>query len=383
MRAKGSPPRIALVFDDERERRRFADHLGPDARVYLVPGGDELVRLAAARAVDVAVAGVLNRNDHFLPSALRGLNSIAPEVAIVGVFEPSPPSLDEAVALARELPAIGFVRRPGARFDYLARRRVPEGPAATFTPTLLDCMDRLPLFGAARRFALLQALHPSCASSIPEQARELGLSRRNLERWFQGPDLCSAGCFQSVCGAGEAAYLRLALGLPDREIAPVVGIFTRDGVENPQAVPRTIRNALRLGLDELRAGGVPALVAAVDAALRTPRDPVRTPAQWEPGTRYVPQPGVLAVPVEDRLVLMDSERGVEYPLDSLGADAWPLLTRGASFAELVAELAAGRREAAAAVRGRLIVLLGELLVLRLIRREHGNLKAANGDWDPD
>jgi hypothetical protein len=383
MRAKGSPPRIALVFDDELERRRFADHIGPGVQVYHLPGGDELVRLAAARAVDVAVAGVLNRNDHFLPSALRELSTIAPDVAIVGVFEPSQPSLDEAVAMARELPAIGFVRRPGGRFDYLARRRVPGSPPVTFTPTLLDCMDRLPLFGAARRFALLQALHPSCASSIPEQARELGLSRRNLERWFQGPDLCSAGCFQSVCGAAEAAYLRLILGLREREIAPVVGILTRDGVENPQAVPRTIRSALRVGLEELRAGGVPALLAAVEASLRTPRDPVRTPAQWEPDTRYVPQQGVLAVPIEDRLVLMDSERGVKYPLDSLGADAWPLLTRGASFAELLAELASGRREPAAAVRARLITWLGELLVLRLIRRERGNLKAANGDWDPD
>jgi hypothetical protein len=383
MRAKGFPPRIALVFDDELEGRRFADHLGPGARVYHVSGGDELVKLAAAGAVDVAVAGVLNRTDDFLPSALRELSAIAPEVAIVGVFEPSQPSLDEAVAMARELPAIGFVRRPGARFDYLARRQVPGSPAATFTPTLLDCLDRLPLFGAARRFALLQALHPSCASSIPEQARELGLSRRNLERWFQGPDLCSAGCFQSVCGAGEAAYLRLVLGLPDREIAPVVGILTRDGVENPQAVPRTIRNALRLGLDELRARGVPALLAAVEAALRTSRDPVRTPAQWEPETRYVPQPGVLAVPIEDRLVLMDATRGVEYPLDALGMDLWPRVTRGASFAELVAELATARREPVSAVRARLIAWLGELLVLRLIRRERGDLKAANGDWDPD
>ena len=383
MRAKGSPPRIALVFDDELERRRFAEHLGAGARVYHVPRGDELVELAAAGALDVAVAGVLNRTDDFLSFALRKLSAVAPEIAIVGVFEPSQPSLDEAVALARELPAIGFVRRPGARLDYLARRRVPGSQAATFTPTLLDCMDRMPLFGAARRFALFQALHPSCASSIPEQARELGLSRRNLERWFQGPDLCSAGCFQSVCGAGEAAYLRLVVGLSDREIAPVVGILTRDGVENPQAVPRTIRSALRVGLDELRSGGVSGLLAAVETSLRTPRDPVRTPAQWEPETRYLPQHGVIAVPMEDRLVLMDSARGVEHPLDSLGADAWPLLTRGASFAELVAELAAGRAEPAVAVRGRLIAWLGELLVLRLIRRERGNLKAANGDWDPD
>jgi hypothetical protein len=351
--------------------------------LHYVPGGKELVKLAAAGVLDVAVAGVLNRTDDFLPSSLRELSAIAPEVAIVGVFEPSQPSLDEAVALSRELPTIGFVRRPGTRFDYLAQRHVPGRPAASFTGPLLECLDRLPLFGAAHRFALLQALHPSCASSIPEQARELGVSRRNLERWFQGPDLCSAGCFQSVCGAAEAAYLRLALGLPDREIAPVVGILTRDGVENPQAVPRTIRNALRLGLDELRAGGIPALITAVEAALRTSRDPVRVPAQWEPHTRYLPRPGVLAVPVEDRLVLVDQVRGAEHPLDPLGAEAWPLLERGASFAEVVAELAEARGEPAPAVRARLIAWLSELLVLRLIRRERGNLKAANGDWDPD
>jgi len=379
MRAMVSPLRIALVFDDELERRRFAEHIGPEARVYHVPGGDELVKLAVAGALDVAVAGVLNRTDHFLPSALRELSTLAPEVAIVGVFEPSQLSLDEAVDMARELPAVGFARRPGGRFDYLARRRVPGSPAATFTPTLLDCIDRLPLFGPARRFALLQALHPSCASSIPEQARELGLSRRNLERWFQGPDLCSAGCFQAVCGAGEAAYLRVVCGLPDREIAPVVGILTRDGMENPQAVSRTIRNALGLGLDGLRAGGIPALLGAVEAALRTARDPVRTPAQWEPDTRYTPEPGVLAVPIEDRLVLVNAARGVEYPLDSLGMDAWPMVMRGAPFSEFVAELAAARREPAQAVRARLIAWLGELLVLRLIRRERGDVKAANGE----
>jgi hypothetical protein len=379
MRAKGSHPRIALVFDDELERRRFAEHLGPAALVYHVSDGDELVRLATAGALDVAVAGVLNRTADFLPLALRKLGTVASEIAIVGVFEPSQPSLDEAVALARELPAIGFVRWPGARLDYLARRRIVEDHPPTFTSHLLDCLDRLPLFGAAHRFAVLQALHPCCASSIPEQARELGVSRRNLERWLQGPDLCSAGCFQSVCGAAEAAYLRLVLGLPDREIAPVVGILTRDGLENPQAVPRTIRNALRLGLDELRAGGAPALVAAVEAALRTSRDSVRTPVQWEPDTRYVPQSGVISVPVEDRLVLMDPTRGVEHPLDALGMEAWPRVTRGAPFAELVAELAAARREPAPAVRARLIAWLGELLVLGLIRRERGDLRVANGD----
>jgi hypothetical protein len=379
MRPMGSFPRIALVFDDELQRRRFAEHVGSRARVHHVPAGEGLVELAAAGALDVAVAGVLNRTDQFLPSALRALSEVAPGVAIVGVFEPSEPSLDEAVDLARELPAIGFVRRPGARFDYLARRRPRGSPAATFTPALLDCMDRLPLFGPARSFARLQALHPSCAASLPEQARELGLSRRNLERWFQGPDLCSAGRLQTICGAGEAAYLRLACGLPDRAIAPIVGILTRDGVENPQAVPRTIRNALRLGLEELRGAGVAALPEAVETALRAPRDPVRMPAQWAPDTHYLPQPGVLAVPIEDRLVLVDAARGMEYPLDGFGMDAWPMVADGAEFAEIVAELAATRGESAHTVRARLITWLGELLVLGLIRRERGDARAANGE----
>ena len=379
MRAMGSAPRIALVFDDEPQRRRFAEHVGAGTRVYHVHGGDELVRLAAARALDVAVVGVLNRTDPFLPSALRELSAVAPEVAIVGVFEPTGPSLDEAADLARELPAVGFVRRPGARFDYLARRAPPGAPAATVTPMLLDCMDRIPLFGPARHFALLQALHPSCTSNIPEQARELGLSRRNLERWFQGPDLCSAGCFQSVCGAGEAAYLRLVRGLPDREIAPVVRILTRDGVENPQAVSRTIRNALHLGLDELRAGGVPVLLGAVEAALRSSRDLVRMPAQWGADIRYMPQPEVLTVPMEGRLVLLDPTRGLQYPLDAFGVDVWPLVSRGARFGEILAEIVAARQEPPHTVRGRLIAWLGELLVLRLIRRGRGDAKAGNGE----
>jgi hypothetical protein len=378
MRPRGSVPRIALVFDDELQRRRFAEHVGPGARVYHVPAGDALVELAAAGALDVAVAGVLNRTDQFLPSALRALSKVAPEVAIVGVFEPSEPSLDEAVDLAREVPAIGFVRRPGARFDYLARRRAPGRLAATFTPSLLDCMDRLPLFGPARSFARLQALHPSCASSLPEQARELGLSPRNLERWFQGPDLCSAGRLQTVCAAGEAAYLRLACGLPERLIAPIVGILTRDGVENPQAVPRTIRNALRLGLEELRAGGAPALPVAVEAAFRAPGDPIRMPAQWAPDTCYLPRPGVLTVPIEDRLVLVDAARVMEYPLDAFGMDAWPMVVDGTQFAEIVAQLAATRGEPAHTVRARLIAWLGELLVLGLIQRGRRDAQTANG-----
>ena len=155
--------------------------------------------------------------------------------------------------------------------------------APTFTPQLLDCIDRLPLFGAARDFALLQALHPSFATGIPEQARELGVSRRNLERWFQGPDICSAGCFQSVCAAGEAAYLRMS-GMAEREIAAVVEVLGRDGVANPIGVSRAIRGSLRLGVEELRVGGQAVLVEAADDALRTLRDPTRIPVQWEPDT---------------------------------------------------------------------------------------------------
>jgi hypothetical protein len=378
MRAMGSFPRIALVFDDASQHRHFAEHIGANARVYPVPGGDELVKLAAANALDVAVVGVLNRADPHLPSALREVSMVAPQVGLVGVFEPNRPSLDEAVDLAQDLPAIGFVSEPGARFDHLAQRRYPGRPVPTFTSPLLDCMERLPLFGPARAFAVLQALHPSYGTSVPHQARELGLSRRNLERWFQGPDVCSASCFQSVCGAAEAAYLRLICRLPECQIAAVVGILTRDGVESPSAVPRTVRSALRVGLEELRGGGIRALIQATEAALRTPRDPVRTPAQWGPDTCYVPQPGVLTVPVEERLVLMDPSRGVEFQLDGFGMDAWPLLLQRLPFARILAQLTSERNESAPAVRARLIAWLGELLVLQLIRRDPGTAKAADG-----
>lgn len=379
MRVSGSAPRVALVFDDESQRRRFAERVSAGTRVDHVRGGDELVRLAAAGAVDVVVVGVLNRSDYFLSAALGALGTVAPEVTVVGVFEGTAPSLDEAVALARALPAMVFVRGPGARFDHLARHRTPGSPAATSTGMLLDCLDRLPLFGPALPFARLQALHPSGSASIPEQARELGLSRRSLERWFQGPDLASAAGFQSVCGAAEAAYLRVVLGLPERDIAPVVGVLTRDGVENPQAVPRTIRNALRLGLDELRTGGMPVLRAAVDRALRSSRDPVRKPAQWMPDARYVARRGVLAVPAEDRLVLVDAAHGVEYSLDAFGMDAWPLVMRGATFAEIMAALVAARGGPAQAIRARLVAWLGELLVMRLVRRQRGDVRAGNGE----
>jgi hypothetical protein len=318
---------------------------------------------------------VLHRNDEFLGSALRELSRTAPDLALVGLFEPSRPSLDEAADLAREIPTMGFAWRPGSRFEHLARPHAPGGPAPTFTATLVHCIDRLPVYGAARAFALLQALHPSLAYGIPEQARELGVSRRNLERWFQGPDICSAGCFQSVCAAGEAAYLRLVRGTPEREIASVVEILTREGLANPMGVSRAIRTSLRLGLDELRAGGIPALVEAVIAALRTSRDPTRIPAQWGPDTRYAPETGVLTIPVGDGLTLIDAARGVEHPLDDFGVNAWPLVLSGAPFAKLTLQLASARREPPHLVRARLISWLGELLVLRLIRREPGSVEA--------
>jgi hypothetical protein len=45
---------------------------------------------------------------------------------------------------------------------------------------------------------------------------------------------------------------------------------------------------------------------------------------------------------------------------------------------MVAQLAATRQEPIAAVRARLIAWLGDLLVLRLLRRERGNARAING-----
>lgn len=374
MRAMASSLRIAIVIDDEPQRRRFAASVAPGARIYELSGGDEVVRLTRSRAIDVVIAGVLNQGDQFLSSALREIGQAAPYITLIGVFEPSRPSLDEAADLAREIPAMGFVRGPGARFEYLATRRA-GGTPPTFTAGLLEGMDRLPLFGAARAFAFLQALHPSFAWGIPEQARELGVSRRNLERWFQGPDICSAGCFQSVCAAGEAAYLRMFSGITEREIAAVAELLSRDGLANPMGVSRAIRSSLRLGLEELRTGGLPALVETVNAALRTSRDPSRIPAQWGPNTRYAPEPGVLTVPTPDRTTLMDPSRGVEHPLDHFGMDAWPLVLRVMPFSKLTLELASQRREPPHLVRSRLISWLGELLVLRLIRREPGSAEA--------
>jgi hypothetical protein len=117
MRAMGSSPRIAIVMDDEAQRRRLASYVAGGARLFFPAGGSELVNLALAGAIDVAVVGVLNRNDYHLPSALRELRRATPEVGIVGVFEPSRPSLDEAADLVREVPGIGFVS-PARRGAY-------------------------------------------------------------------------------------------------------------------------------------------------------------------------------------------------------------------------------------------------------------------------
>lgn len=370
-----SSRRIACLIDDETQRRRFAVHIGTGARIYDVSDGDELRSLVKARSIDLVIAGVLNRNDEFLPSVLREIRQTAPAIVIVGVFEASRPSLDEAADLAREIPTMGFVSRPGTRFDYLSRTQSTGSLAPTFTHSMIDCIERLPLCGAARTFALLQALHPSFAFSIPEQARELGVSRRNLERWFQGPDTCSAGCFQSVCAAAEAAYLRLAWRRTEREIASVVEILTREGVANPLGVARTIRSALHLGLEDLRAGGLTALVEAVNAALRTSRDPGRTPVQWGSEIRYAPEPSVLTVPDADRVLLMDPARGIEHALDHFGMDAWPFVLQRLSFSNLTLQLASVRRKPPHLVRAQLISWLGELLVLRLIRREPGGAEA--------
>ena len=157
------PSRIAIVIDDEAQRRRFAAQVGAGSRIVDPSGGEELTNLTAVGAVDVIIAGVLNRNDEFLPSALRDIARTAPDVTIIGVFEPSRPSLDEAADLSREVPAMTFACRPGARFEYLLRLRTESRYPATFTTPLVNCIDRLPVYGAARSFALLQALHPSFA----------------------------------------------------------------------------------------------------------------------------------------------------------------------------------------------------------------------------
>jgi hypothetical protein len=367
--------RVAISLDDERTRGMFAGRLHRDD-VPIFPSGDaELRRLAVGGALDVAVVGVLGHDDVLWPDALREIAEAVPEVGLVGVIEPLRASLDEAVALSREIPALGFVSRPDTRFDHLARRRAARAPAPGFTLPLLDCVDSLPLADVGRDFALLQALRPSWAFNIPEQAADLGASRRKLERWFQGPDLCSARRLQSICAAAEALYLRRVRKLRDGEIAGALGILTRDGIPNPIGVSREIR-AVFGRRDLIPEGGMDVVTEAVQIELRRAHDADIAPARWGPFTRYWPAMRVLAVPHDDRLVLIEPSRELEYPLDDFGEDAWDLVGKGATFSELTTNLAARRHEPRNRIRGRLREWLGELLVLGLVRREQGESSAA-------
>jgi hypothetical protein len=367
--------RVAISLDDERARALFAGRLHRDD-IPIFPSGDaELRRLALRGALDVAVVGVLGHDDVLWPHALHEIAEASPGVGLVGVIEPFRASLDEAVALSREIPTLGFVSRPDTRFDHLARRRAASALAPGFTRALLDCVDALPLADVGRNFALLQALRPSLGFDIPEQAAELGASRRKLERWFQGPDICSARRLQSICAAAEALYLRRVHNLPDREIAGALGILTRDGVPNPIGVSREIR-AVFGRRDQIPEGGMEAVTEAVQFEMRRAHDTDIAPARWGPSTRYWPALRVLAVPQDGRLVLIEPSRGLEYPLDDFGADAWDLVGRGATFNELTTNLASRRHEPRYRTRGRLREWLGELLVLGLLCRGQGETNAA-------
>jgi hypothetical protein len=369
--------RIAISLDDEVLRQQFADRLGREHEVWSPRGGDELRRLALTRGLDVAVIGVLS-DDLFWPHTLRALAAGVPALTLIGVVEPVRPSLDEAAVLAREIPGIGFVSRPDARFDHLVRRRLPSDQPPTYAQSLLEAVHSLPLAGVGRDFALLQALRPSLAFDIPEQAAALGASRRKLERWFQGPDVCSARRLQSVCAAAEAMYLRLVHQTPEREIAGVIGLLSSDGVPNPIGVAREIRAVFGGSRDLIREGGTAALAEAVHAELRRGHNPVRRPVRWDPGTRYWPGERVLAVRQDGLLMLVDPTRQVEQPLDGFGEEAWELMLRGATFAKLVVELAARRQETRNRTRIRLKAWLGDLLVLGLIRRDQPSASAAEG-----
>jgi hypothetical protein len=361
--------RVAISIDDERRRGLFADRIGRGARVCFPADGGELLRLVRLRAVDVVVASVLNRRDMvFWSDALRQVQVLAPEVGIVGVIEPAPASLHEAVALARDLPGIGFVSHPDARLDHLVRSRSAASPPPTATPLLLDLIDALPLWNIGRDFGLLQALRPCFAIDVPRQAAALGASRRKLELWFQAPDICTPRRVKSICAAVEAAHLRMVCRLPDRDVAAVVGILTEDGVPNPLGVSREIRMVLGVGREALRVSGMAAVAAAAAAKLRNARDPAALPARWAPETRYIAPPEVLFLHEEERPTLVDPGRGLMYSLDGFGADTWELIRRGATFAEMTAELATRRREPMRRVRARLAALLGELLVRGLLQR---------------
>lgn len=369
--------RVAISLD-ERSRALFAGRLGRGDVVFCPANGDELRRLARAGSIDVAVVDLFHPTDVLWPDRLREVSVAAPELSIIGVIELRRPSLHEAVAFAREIPSMGFVSRPDARFDHLARRRAAGAAAASFARTLLDCIDPLPLADVGRDFALLQALRPSWAFDIPEQAAALGSGRRKLERWFQGPDICSARRLQSICAAGEALFLRYEQRLPDREIAGAVGILTQDGAPNPIGVAREVRAVFGEYRDAIRERGMDAVADAVRIELRRAHDAGKPPARWGRSTRYWPAEPVLTVRKEGLLVLVHPARELEHPLDEFAADAWGLVARGATFEQLTADLTSLRGEARYRVRERLREWLGEALVLGLIRRDRGDDSVAEG-----
>ncbi len=373
--------RVAIALDDEPRRRVFAERAkraGREVRLSYPVDGDELRKMAGERALDAVVFGVLNSADLFWPAALQELAAGQPRLTLIGVVEVLRPSLHEAADIARELPTVGFVSNPDSRFDQLLLRRPSRGTPPTFTRTLLDCVTMLPLRDIGRDFALLQALRPSVAFGIPEQAAALGAGRRKLERWFQGPDVCSPRRLQAICAAAEAVFLRSQHGLGEREIAGAIGAVDQDGFPSPLAVGREIRAVFGEYADRIREHGLAAVVAAVRAELRTPHGAAQPPARWEASTRYQPAEHVLAMPDVGRLILVDASRGLRYPLDGFGMDAWELLAGGTTFGELVAELSDRRAEARNQVRVRLKAWLGELLVLEFIRREPSGKAGAEG-----
>jgi hypothetical protein len=362
---------------DERSRGLFAGRLRRDDVVYNAANGDELRKLVRGGAIDVAVVDVLHPTDMLWPDRLREISVAAPGLSLIGVMDARRPSLHEAVALAREIPSMGFVSCPDTRFDHLARRRATAAPAS-FARTLLDCVDPLPLGDVGRDFALLQALRPSWAFDIPEQAAALGAGRRKLERWFQGPDICSARRLQSICAGAETLFLRYEHGLRDSEIAGAVGILTRDGAPNPIGVAREVRAVFGEYRDAIREGGMDAVTHAVRIELCRAHDAGLAPARWESSTRYWPAERVLAVWKEGILVLVNPACALEHPLDEFATDAWELVGRGATFEELTARLTRLRGEARSRVRGRLRDWLGETLVLGLIRRGRADDSVAEG-----
>jgi hypothetical protein len=373
--------RIAIALDDEPRSRAFAERArraGSEVRLCYPADGDELRRVAREHALDAVVFGVLNRADFFFFHALQELAAAHSALTPIGIVEAQRPSLHEAAEMVRELPALGFVSRPDSRFDHLLRRRPFLGTPPTFASTLLECVMMLPLRDIGRDFALLQAVRPSVAFGIPEQAAALGAGRRKLERWFQGPDVCSPRRLQAICAAAEAVFLRSQHRLGEREIAAAIGAVDQDGFPSPLAVRREIRSVFGEYGDRIRERGLDAVVEAVRAQLRKPHDAGQPPARWEANTRYRPADHVLVIPEEGQIVLVDSSRGLRHPLDGFGMDAWDLLAGGATFGELIAELTHRRAESRNEVRIRLKAWLGELLVLELLRRDPNSTAGAEG-----